>query len=157
MQHTESQWPMHVSLQRIEKQVGRWTTVTWELDQILPATHEAPADSSLIMLELHKDERGSYRINLDMDNAMLFIVCDELEDGTWVPSMISADQNVAAGCLEGDTPVLNLLMPKAVACWIEAYITRHGEVEISAHRRKHVNRRKNEGPSNNSQFGKIGS
>ncbi|GGI86955.1 hypothetical protein GCM10007978_25870 [Shewanella hanedai] len=157
MQHTESLWPMHVSLKRIEKQVGRWTSVNWELDQFLPATHDAPEGSKIIVLELHKDERGSYRINLDMDNAMLYIVCDELEDGTWIPSMISADQNVAAGCLEGDTPVLNLLMPKAIACWIEAYITRHGEVEICAHRRKHVNRRKNEGPSNNSQFGQIGS
>ncbi|ACA89067.1 MULTISPECIES: DUF3305 domain-containing protein [Shewanella] len=153
MQHTESQWPMHVSLKRIEKQVGRWTSISWELDQVLPATCEAPEGSKLIMLELHKDERGSYRINLDMDNAMLYVVCDELEDGTWIPAMISADQNVAAGCLEGDTPVLNLSMPEAVACWIEAFITRHGEVEICAHRRKHVNRRKNEGPSNNNQFG----
>ncbi|RTR27697.1 DUF3305 domain-containing protein [Shewanella atlantica] len=153
MRHTESQWPMHVSLKRVEKQVGRWTSVTWELDQILPATHQAPEGSTLVMLELHKDERGSYRINLDMDNAMLYIVCDELEDGTWVPASISADQNVAAGCLEGDTPVLNLLMPEAIACWIEAYITRHGEVEICAHRRKHVNRRKNEGPSSNNNFG----
>jgi len=144
---------MHVSLKRVEKQVGRWTSVTWELDQILPATHQAPEGSTLVMLELHKDERGSYRINLDMDNAMLYIVCDELEDGTWVPASISADQNVAAGCLEGDTPVLNLLMPEAIACWIEAYITRHGEVEICAHRRKHVNRRKNEGPSSNNNFG----
>ncbi|WP_299795720.1 DUF3305 domain-containing protein [uncultured Shewanella sp.] len=153
MQHTESQWPMHVSLKKVEKQVGRWTSVTWELDQILPATHQAPEGSTLIMLELHKDERASYRLNLDMDNAMLYIVCDELEDGTWVPAAISADQNVAAGCLEGDTPVLNLPMPGAVACWIEAFITRHGEVEICAHRRKHVNRRKNEGPSSNNNFG----
>ncbi|SQH74430.1 conserved protein of unknown function [Shewanella benthica] len=156
MQHTESQWPMHVSLKRTEKLVGRWTSVTWELEQILPATHDAPENSHLIQLELHKDERGSYRINLDMDNTMLFIVCDELEDGTWIPAMISADQNVAAGCLEGDTPVLNLPMPQAIACWIEAFITRHGEVEISAHRRKHVNRRKNQGPSTN-HFSEQGS
>ncbi|GIU20604.1 MULTISPECIES: DUF3305 domain-containing protein [unclassified Shewanella] len=147
MQHTESQWPMYVSLKKIEKQVGRWTSVQWEVDQMLPATHAAPEGAYLVLLELHKDERGSYRINIDMDNAMLYIVCDETEEGEWKPVAISADQNVAAGCLEADTPVLNIPMPKAIACWIEAFITRHGEVEICAHRRKHVNRRKNEGPS----------
>ncbi|MCL1147184.1 DUF3305 domain-containing protein [Shewanella sp. 10N.261.52.F9] len=149
MQHTESQWPMYVSLKKTEKQVGRWTSVQWEVDQMLPATHAAPEGANLVLLELHKDERGSYRINIDMDNAMLYIVCDENEEGEWKPVAISADQNVAAGCLEADTPVLNIPMPKAIACWIEAFITRHGEVEICAHRRKHVNRRKNEGPSTN--------
>ncbi|GGI89908.1 DUF3305 domain-containing protein [Shewanella gelidii] len=142
MQHTDNQWPMYVSLKKVTKQMGRWTSDTWELDQIVPATNQPPSGAHLVLLELHKDERGSYRINLDMDNAMLYIVCDELEDGTWVPSLVSADQNVAAGCLEADTPVLSILLPSAIACWIEAFITRHGEVEISAHRRKHVNRRK---------------
>ncbi|QIR13114.1 DUF3305 domain-containing protein [Shewanella aestuarii] len=149
MQHTESVWPMYVSLKKVTKQVGRWSSHCWELDQMVPATQPAPEGAKLVLLELHRDERASYRINVDMDNAMLYIVCDELVDGTWVPAMISADQNVGAGCLESDTPVLNTLMPKAIACWIEAFITRHGEVEISAHRRKHVNRRKNEGPSTN--------
>ncbi|MCL1144259.1 DUF3305 domain-containing protein [Shewanella gaetbuli] len=149
MQHTESVWPMYVSLKKVTKQVGRWTTTSWEMDQMVPATQPAPEGAQLILLELHRDQRGSYRINLDMDNAMLYIVCDELSDGTWIPAAISADQNVGAACLESDTPVFNVLMPKAVACWIEAFITRHGEVEISAHRRRHVNRRTNEGPSAN--------
>ncbi|BDM62589.1 hypothetical protein NFHSH190041_00410 [Shewanella sp. NFH-SH190041] len=142
MQHTENVWPMYVSLKREEKQVGRWLSVDWVLDQMVPATMEAPANSKLVLLELFRDERASYRLNLDLDTPMLYLVCDELSDGTWEPSALSADQNVAAGCLEGDTPVIGLAMPEAVACWIEAFITRHGEVEICAHRRKHVNRRK---------------
>ncbi|MGL4475053.1 MAG: DUF3305 domain-containing protein [Shewanella sp.] len=142
MQHSESIWPMHVSLKKVEKQVGRWTSIQWELDQVLPGDENTPAGFKTVALELFLDERASYRLNLDMENPTLFIVCDELEDGTWVPAVVSADQNVAAGCLEGDTPVLSMAMPDAVACWLEAFITRHGEVEISAHRRKHVNRRK---------------
>ena len=142
MQHSESVWPMYVSLKKVEKQVGRWTSISWELDQIVPATHEAPPGAKLVLLELFRDERASYRLNLDMDNPMLYIVCDEDVEGNWIPAAISADQNVAAGCLEGDTQVLNMPMPEAIACWIEAFITRHGEVEITAHRRKHVNRRK---------------
>ncbi|MBR9729305.1 DUF3305 domain-containing protein [Shewanella intestini] len=149
MQHTDNVWPMYVSLKTVETQVGRWKSVRWEIDQFIPATHEAPEGAKLILLELYKDQRGSYRINLDMINSMLYIVCDELEDGTWIPATISADQNVGAGCLESDTPVLNILMPTAIACWIEAFITRHGEVEISAKRRRHVDRRKNQGPSAN--------
>ncbi|QSX33569.1 DUF3305 domain-containing protein [Shewanella avicenniae] len=142
MQHSQSVWPMYVSLKKVEKQVGRWLAESWELDQVVPGTEAAPEGAKLISLELYLDERASYRLNLDMDNPMLYIVCDEQEDGTWVPATISADQNVAAGCLEGDTPVLNMPMPEAVACWIEAFITQYGEVEICAHRRKHVNRRK---------------
>lgn len=142
MQHTESQWPMYVSLKRSEKQIGRWLTEQWELDQVIPANYDAPEGASLVLLELHLDERASYRLNLDMNNPMIYVVCDELGDGTWIPAAISADQGVAAACLEGDTPVLNMPMPDAIACWIEAFITKHGEVEITAHRRKHVNRRK---------------
>ncbi|MBO1272240.1 MAG: DUF3305 domain-containing protein [Shewanella fodinae] len=142
MQHTQSVWPMYVTLKKVEKQIGRWMSESWELDQVVPASQDAPAGASLVLLELFLDERASYRLNLDMDNPMLYIVCDEKEDGTWVPAAISADQNVAAGCLEGDTPVLNMVMPEAIACWIEAFISEHGEVEICAHRRKHVNRRK---------------
>ncbi|MFQ6372084.1 DUF3305 domain-containing protein [Shewanella sp. YIC-542] len=142
MQHTQSVWPMYVSLKKVEKQVGRWLSESWELDQVVPASQDAPEGGQLVLLELFLDERASYRLNLDMDNPMLYVVCDETEDGTWIPAAISADQNVAAGCLEGDTPVLNMVMPEAVACWIEAFIAEHGEVEICAHRRKHVNRRK---------------
>ncbi|ARD24305.1 MULTISPECIES: DUF3305 domain-containing protein [Shewanella] len=149
MQHTENVWPIYVSLKKVEKMVGRWPSVTWEVDQIVPASHQAPEGATLVLFELHKDERGSYRINLDMDNTMLYIVCDELDDGTLIPTSISCDQNVAAGCLESETPVLNIPMPEALACWVEAFITRHGEVEISAKRRKHVNRRKDQGPSTN--------
>ncbi|AUD58699.1 MAG: DUF3305 domain-containing protein [Gammaproteobacteria bacterium] len=147
MQHTTNVWPMYVSLKKVEKQVGRWTSVQWEIEHLLPATHQAPDNATLVLLELHKDERASYRLNLDVDNAMLYLVCDETADGTWIPAALSADQNVAAGCLEGNTPVINLLMPEAIACWIEAFITQHGEVEIAAHRRKHVDGRKNQGPS----------
>ncbi len=112
MQHSESVWPMYVSLKKVEKQVGRWTSISWELDQIVPATHEAPPGAKLVLLELFRDERASYRLNLDMDNPMLYIVCDEDVEGNWIPAAISADQNVAAGCLEGDTPVLNMPMPE---------------------------------------------
>ncbi|QBF82950.1 DUF3305 domain-containing protein [Shewanella maritima] len=149
MQRTDNVWPMYVSLKKVETQMGRWNSVRWEVDQFVPGNQAAPEGAHLILLELYRDQRGSYRLNLDMDNTMLYIVCDELEDGTWIPAAISADQNVGAGCLEADTPVLNIPMPTAVACWIEAFITKHGEVEISAHRRKHVNRRKNQGPSAN--------
>lgn len=142
MQHSQSLWPMYVSLKKVEKQVGRWLAESWELDQVVPATEPAPENAKLVVLELFLDQRASYRLNLDMDNPMLYVVCDEQEDGTWVPSLLSADQNVAAGCLEGDTPVLNMAMPEAIACWIESFITQYGEVEICAHRRKHVNRRK---------------
>lgn len=142
MLHSNNVWPISVSLKKREKTVGRWQTIEWQIDKVLPAAPPENENCHTVLLELHKDERASYRLNLDLNTPLLYLVCDETGDGTWLPSAISADQNVAAGCLEADTPVLNFAMPDAIACWIEAFITRHGEVEISAHRRKHVNRRK---------------
>ncbi|GLS82151.1 DUF3305 domain-containing protein [Paraferrimonas haliotis] len=156
MKHSDKIWPLFVKLKQVEKQSGRWTALEWELDYIGPGDQPAPEGARLISLELHKDERASYRLNLDLENPTLFIVCDDVGDDVWIPLSVSADQNVAAGCLESDMPVLNVPMPTAIACWIEAFITRHGEVEIRAHRRKHVNRRKeaqdaNEGKGTNTR------
>ena len=142
MLHSDNVWPMKISLKKVEKLVGRWNSIEWQIDQVLPASVDGADNTHIALLQLYKDERASYRLNLDMDNPLLYLVCDETANGDWLPSAVSADQNVAAGCLEGDTPVLSFSMPEAIACWIEAFITRHGEVEISAHRRKHVNRRK---------------
>lgn len=142
MKHSNNVWLIGISLKKVEKLIGRWTSIDWQIDEILPTANENNSLLRTVALELFKDERASYRLNLDLPQPLLYLVCDETTDGTWVPAAISADQNVAAGCLEADTPVLSFPMPDAVACWIEAFITRHGEVEISAHRRKHVNRRK---------------
>ncbi|GLP97548.1 DUF3305 domain-containing protein [Paraferrimonas sedimenticola] len=142
MKQTESVWPLMVKLKAVEKQVGQWSAIDWQIDYLGPASQPAPEGSKMILLELHKDERASYRLNLDMDNPALYIVCDDLGNDQWEPLSASADQNVAAGCLESDMPLLNVPMPAAIAVWMEAFITRHGEVEIRAHRRKHVNRRK---------------
>lgn len=139
--HSECIWFMNVSLKRKEKLVGRWHSVTWELDELFPSDGSVCDNYQLVPLTLYCDERASYRLNLDMDKPLLYLVCDEDPKGDWFPVSLSADQNVAASCLEGDTPVLSFAMPDAIACWIEAFITRHGEVTISAHRRKHVNRR----------------
>lgn len=138
MQHSESVWPLYVTLKSREVTQGRWTQTQWDLDQLLPATGERPDGAHLVALELYLDERANYRLNLDLEEPKLFIICDDHGDGVPVPAMVSANQNVAAGALEGDTPVMTCPIPGAIACWIESYITRHGEMKIQAKRRKHI-------------------
>ncbi|MBY5993251.1 DUF3305 domain-containing protein [Ferrimonas balearica] len=138
MQHSESIWPLYVTLASKEVQVGRWTQTNWEVASLLPATGKAPEGAHLVALELYLDERANYRLNLDLDHPKLFVICDDKGDGVPVPMSVTANQNVAAGALEGDTPVLTCAIPEAIGCWIESFITRHGEAPIQAHRRRHI-------------------
>ncbi|SHI03895.1 DUF3305 domain-containing protein [Ferrimonas marina] len=138
MQHSESIWPLYVSLKSTEVKVGRWSQLRWEIDSLLPAKGEKPEGAHLVAMELFLDERANYRLNLDLPNPKLFVVCDDKGDGVPIPMLITANQNVAAGALEGDTPVLTCPIPEAIACWLESFLTRHGEQPIQAHRRKHI-------------------
>ncbi|GAA5186736.1 DUF3305 domain-containing protein [Ferrimonas gelatinilytica] len=138
MQHSESLWQLDVTLKSQHVQVGRWSQVRWEVDQLLPARGEKPEGAYRVMMELFLDERANYRLNLDLPNPKLFIICDDKGDGVPIPMQITANQNVAAGALEGDTPVLTCPIPDAIGCWLESFLTRHGEQPITAHRRRHI-------------------
>ncbi|USD37515.1 MULTISPECIES: DUF3305 domain-containing protein [Ferrimonas] len=138
MQRTDNIWPLQVKLKSKQVTMGRWSQTTWEVDQLLPASADPIEGATIVGLELFKDERSNYRLNLDLDNPLLFVVCDETEAGEPVPMLVTANQNIAAGCLESDQPVFTCPIPQAIGCWIEAYITRHGEQPICAHRRKHI-------------------
>ena len=50
---------------------------------IKPLTTQRP----LLGSNCTKTSSTSYRLNLDVDNAMLYLVCDasETADGTWIP------------------------------------------------------------------------
>ncbi|BDY06995.1 MULTISPECIES: DUF3305 domain-containing protein [unclassified Ferrimonas] len=138
MQRTENIWPLQVKLKSEQVTMGRWSETRWSVDALLPGDAEQVEGATLVGLELHLDERANYRLNLDLDNPLLFVVCDEDESGQPIPMLVTANQNIAAGCLESDQPVFTYPLPKAVGCWIEAFITRHGEQQICAHRRKHI-------------------
>lgn len=118
--------------------MGRWSQTQWEVDQLLPASGDKPEGAYEVMMELFLDERANYRLNLDLDHPKLFVICDDMGDGVPIPVSVTANQNIAAGALEGDTPVFTTPIPNAIACWLEAFISRHGEMEIQAKRRKHI-------------------
>ncbi|MDN3653964.1 DUF3305 domain-containing protein [Thalassotalea ponticola] len=142
MQRNQYLWPLYVSIEKHTKQFDGWSSEQWAVTQFLSATQPRPKDAHLVFLELFLDERASYRLNLDLDNPKLFIICDQLDDGRWLPTSVTAEQSIATACLESDTPVISIDMPTAIACWIERFISVHGEVAICAHRRKHVDRKK---------------
>ncbi|WP_298441121.1 DUF3305 domain-containing protein [uncultured Ferrimonas sp.] len=138
MPRSDSYWSFYVTLCSKQVSVGQWTQTHWEVDQLLPATGNKPADAHEVVMELFLDERANYRLNLDLAEPKLFIICDDAGDGVPIPQSVTANQNIAAGALEGDTPVLTIGIPDAIACWLEAFITRHGEMAIQAKRRKHI-------------------
>ncbi|WP_371186339.1 DUF3305 domain-containing protein [Thalassotalea maritima] len=140
---TDNVWPIYVSLVAEPITFNGWQTPRWRVAEFISAeqSQPAPKNSHLVFIELFQDERASYRLNLDLDRPKLFIVCDLLADDSWLPTSVTPEQSIATACLEAETPVLSIDMPAAIACWIEAFISRHGEVPICAHRRKHVNQK----------------
>jgi len=95
----ESIWPIRFCLNAEEKQVGRWTTLSWSIDDVclydedVTEAHQSDA-CYLLPLALFRDERTDYRFNLSSQDPHLFFVCD----------------------------------PLPIQAWMEAYIGRHGEL-----------------------------
>lgn len=135
----ESIWPIAFRLVSEEKQVGRWTTLSWSLEDVCLYGEEEQEtlagidDGYCLPLELHLYERTDYRFNLSSREPHLFIVCEE-ENEQLSPLLITASQSVASGYMDGDYHVLHIKTPLQVQAWMEAFIGRHGE--LIEHRRK---------------------
>ena len=144
-------WPLMLHLHR--RQVGSplWSCDSWSLAAVdsdrqpdappAPrlADRRADADSGAetliwrgVRLTLHRDERAAYRFNLSSRTPRLFVHCDSADDGTMVPALVTASQDVASAYMDGgEEDVFSCPMPDALQCWIEAFIARHGEPEIA--------------------------
>ncbi|QIZ78008.1 DUF3305 domain-containing protein [Ferrimonas lipolytica] len=138
MSRSESYWSFYVTLRSKQVSIGRWSQTQWEIDQLVPDSGDKPEGAYPVGMELFLDERANYRLNLDLPEPKMFLICDDRGDGIPIPQSLTANQNIAAGALEGDTPVLTMPIPEAIGCWLEAFITRHGEMAIQAKRRKHI-------------------
>lgn len=140
LEKNESSWPIAFCLRSEEKQIGRWTTLSWSIENIelyeQTATNhrdETALSASVNStsyertLTLYRDERTDYRFNLSSQDPHLFIVCEE-EDEQLSPLLITAAQSVASSYMDGDYQVLHIQMPLPVQAWMEAFIGRHGEL-----------------------------
>ena len=136
----ESSWPIAFSLRSEEKQVGRWTTLSWSIEDIelyqqapVSTTAEDNCDTAGTTthyertLFLYRDERTDYRFNLSSQDPHLFIVC-EVTNEQFSPLLITAAQSVASSYMDGDYQVLHIQMPLPVQAWMEAFIGRNGEL-----------------------------
>ncbi|PQJ66960.1 DUF3305 domain-containing protein [Photobacterium angustum] len=132
----ESIWPIYFRLQAEERQVGRWTTYAWTIEDLClngeedsnVALSEIGAGHYMLPLELFRDERMEYRFNLNAQDPHLFFVCAE-EDEQLKPVLMTAAQGVAARYMDGDYVVLHIQIPLPIQVWMEAYLGRHGELE----------------------------
>ncbi|MFT7683196.1 MAG: hypothetical protein ACI935_002687 [Moritella dasanensis] len=138
----ESSWPIAFSLRSEEKQVGRWTTLSWSIDNVelyeqaaainyevstTPSNNVVNTTRYGRTLYLYRDERTDYRFNLSSQDPHLFIVC-EVTDEQFTPLLITAAQSVASSYMDGDYQVLHIQMPLPVQAWMEAFIGRNGEL-----------------------------
>ncbi|MGF1759826.1 DUF3305 domain-containing protein [Photobacterium sagamiensis] len=129
----ESVWPIGFRLVSEEKQVGRWSTLSWSIEDVTlyekthQSAHQTEADAYVLPLELYRDERTDYRFNLSSQDPHLFIVCEE-ENEQLSPLLMTAAQSVASSYMDGDYQVLHIKTPLPVQAWMEAFIGRHGEL-----------------------------
>jgi len=141
---------MRVHLQRRRVGGGQWQSFSWSLLAIESDRGHGPAvplrriecrtedaDGAEIhvwqglSLTLQRDERAAYRFNLTSRSPRLFVHCEQDEQGTMRPSLLTASQDVASAYMDGgEEDVFSCPMPAAVQCWIETFIARHGEPEI---------------------------
>ncbi|RRJ83965.1 DUF3305 domain-containing protein [Aestuariirhabdus litorea] len=139
---TDEIYPLKVAMIRSERQVGPWLTASWSCE--LHPADASPVNATTcatLQLQLHRDERAAYRMNLSSRAPKLFVMCDidELadDDETLLPRFISASQDLAASYMDGgEEDVFSAPMPVAIQCWIEAFMARHGEDESNSGKRR---------------------
>ena len=136
LKKNEHVWPINFRLQAEERQVGRWTTHAWTIEDICLYEEDLAVDMTIadigagnymMPLELFRDERMEYRFNLNSQSPHLFFICAE-EDEQLKPVLVTAAQGVAARYMDGDYMVLHIDIPLAIQAWMEAFLGRHGEL-----------------------------
>ncbi|PSU34722.1 DUF3305 domain-containing protein [Photobacterium lutimaris] len=146
----ESLWPIAFRLVSQEKQIGRWTTLSWSIEDVCLYNDDDKASLAseqggyLMPLELHRHERSDYRFNLSSRDPHLFIVCEE-ENEQLSPLLITAAQGLASSYMDGDYQILHIKAPLQIQAWMEAFIGRHGE-QIE-YRRKRCKNKEQKGRS----------
>lgn len=129
----ESVWPIAFRLVSEEKQIGRWTTFAWSVEDVCLYDEDKKDDvvqsddGYQLPLELYRDERTEYRFNLSSQDPHLFFVCEE-DNEQLSPLLVTAAQSVASRYMDGDYQVLHIQIPLQVQAWMEAFIGRHGEL-----------------------------
>lgn len=129
----ESIWPIAFRLASEEKQIGRWSTLSWSIEDVCLYDQDKKNEvvqsegGYILPLELYRDERTEYRFNLSSQDPHLFIVCEE-ENEQLSPLLVTAAQSVAGSYMDGDYQVLHIQIPLQVQAWMEAFIGRHGEL-----------------------------
>ncbi|OPX54417.1 Protein of unknown function [Oceanospirillum multiglobuliferum] len=119
-----------VALEPIKISVGQWQCDEWQVSTLWPEAavcSDTQHPVTVLELILYRDERMAYRFNLDSVCPHLFVLCDEGVE-PWLPVQITACQDLAASWLDGEQKVLEYPMPEAIQCWIEAFLSLHGEL-----------------------------
>lgn len=136
-QKNDQRWPLKVKVGEKPGDGGQWQDGEWVIESLLPGDAEAEGHN-LVVLQLHRDQRLSYRFNLHSQNPTLFILCHQPEGAEKpVPARMTASQDEAASYLDGEHLVLHCDMPPAVQLWMERYMLREGEPEPERKKKKH--------------------
>ncbi len=138
LRFTASALPVSVIMQREERQHGDWSYPSWQAlgvvagEQVtkpgLKRTLVRCDDSnqeylwSGFTLELFKDGAESYYYNLIGTNPSLFVICREEDDGSLVPSLVTANPDEAGAHMEADDTVFSVAMPAEIYKWLEAFV-----------------------------------
>ncbi len=92
--------------------------------EIAQAEGRQPLWSGL-KLKLYKDEAESYYHNLTVAQPLLFVICEQGEDGAPQPISVSASFDEANAYVEMAEDVFSVPMPAELYQWIEAFVLEH--------------------------------
>ena len=75
-----------------------------------------------LSIELHKDDAESFYCNLMSDNPSVFVICDEEQDESLQPSIVTLSYAEATTYMENEQRVERVEMPAELYRWLEQYV-----------------------------------
>ena len=75
-----------------------------------------------LSIELHKDDAESFYCNLMSDKPSVFVICDEQQDDSLQPSIVTLSYAEATTYMETDQRVERVQMPAELYRWLEQYV-----------------------------------
>lgn len=159
-----TEFPVSVVIERRTVTGSKWATDRWSAVAVLagssidsgddlPKVLSSDAESEQFMwggyrLQLFRDDLEGYYFNLKSEQPIVFVICDEIEDGAGSikPQLVTASPNEAAAYDEVSEYVYSVPMPPEIYVWVEHYVV---ENYVPTERKKRKRRNwKQEGEAN---------
>ncbi len=140
MDKSDNYWPCEVHVGCRSVSVKGWEQDQWYIKDLrmVPSAGATSLDLYLLLTD-----RLDYRMNLQTNKPLLFVLCQENSAGAMEAIHISATQTFAADYMDvEDHLIIATPMPDIVIGFIESYLAKEGEGELPKKKKSRYNRGK---------------